>query len=93
MKMNMKECGDLYAERYGCTKVEGERVMRSAIDTLKEALLTNGGVSFLGLFSLEVVERKEKNGINPQTKERHVIPAHKAVKFTLGKNLKEELNK
>ena len=67
--------------------------MRTAVEVIKDEVVTNGGVSFMGLFSLEVVERKEKNGINPATKQPHVIPAHKTVKLTVGKQLKEELNK
>lgn len=93
MKSGIKDCVKRYAEKTGCTIAEADKAMRTAVEVIKDEVVTNGGVSFMGLFSLEVVERKEKNGINPATKQPHVIPAHKTVKLTVGKQLKEELNK
>ena len=38
---------------------------------------------------MEVVDRASKNGVNPKTQEKIVIPATKAVRFKVGKKLKE----
>ena len=92
-KSGIKDCVKSFATKSGCSLVEAEKAMRTAVEVIKEEIITNGGVSFLGTFSLEVVQRKEKNGVNPATKQPCVIPAHKTVKLTVGKQLKEELNK
>ena len=93
MKSGIKDCVKSYASKTGCTLSEADKAMRTAVEVIKDEILNNGGVSFIGAFTIEVVERKERNGINPATGKPHVIPARKALKLTVGKQLKEELNK
>ena len=93
MASGIKDCAKSYASKTGCTFAEADKAMRTALEVIKDEILTNGGVSFIGTFSIEVVQRSERTGINPATKEPHVIPAHKTLKLSVGKNLKEELNK
>ena len=93
MKSGIKDCVKSYANKTGCTLAEADKAMRTAVEVIKDEIVNNGGVSFIGLLSLEVVERKERNGVNPATGQPHTIPACKTVKLTVGKQLKEELNK
>jgi DNA-binding protein HU-beta len=44
-----------------------------------------------GLGKLVVVNRKKRNGRNPQTGETIVIPARKALKFRIGKQAKDAI--
>lgn len=92
-KSGMKECVRSYAEKRGCTLNEAEKAIKATLEVIKQELIENGGVSFIGLFSLEVVERKERQGFNPSTGEMHTVPAHNSIKIKVGKQLKEELNK
>ena len=39
----------------------------------------------------EVVERKERQGVNPSTGEKITIPASKALKFKASKTLKDSI--
>lgn len=93
MKSGIKDCAKAYASKRGCSLKEAELAMRTAIEVIKDEIVNTGGVSFLGLFSLTTVERNERRGINPATGEYHTIPAYKTVKISVGKALKEELNK
>lgn len=92
-KAGIKECVKTYAEKSGCTLVEADKAMRMAVEVIKEEILNTGGVAFVGDFSIEVVDRKERQGVNPSTKEPMTIPAHRTLKLKVGKTLKEELNR
>lgn len=93
MKSGIKDCVRSYASKTGCTLAEADKAMRTAVEVIKDEIVNNGGVSFIGTFSLEVVCRKERKGVIPSTGETHTIPAHRTVKLVVGKQLKEELNK
>ena len=64
-----------------------------AIDTFIQAVTDTVAegekVSFVGFGSFEAVETTEKNGVNPATKEKIVIPASKKVRFKAGKAFKD----
>lgn len=91
-KSGMKECAKRYSAIKGCSLAEAEKSIKTALEVFRQELLENGGVSFIGLFSLEVVTRAEKQGFNPSTGEMHTIPAHKSLRVKVGKQLKEQLN-
>lgn len=93
MKSGIKDCIKSYASKTGCSISEADKAMRTAVEVIKDEIINNGGVSFIGTFSLEVVRRESRNGINPATGMPHVIPARKTLKLVVGKQLKEELNK
>lgn len=92
-KSGIKECVKSYADKTGVTLAEADKAMRTAVEVIKEEIVNEGGVAFIGSFSIEVVDRKERQGVNPATREPMTIPAYKTLKLTVGKNLKEELNK
>ena len=93
MKSGIKDCVKRYSEKTGCSLVEANKAMRTAVEVIKEEIIENGGVAFIGVFGLEVVHRNERNGVDPATGETRVIPAHKSLKLTVGKHLREEINK
>ena len=93
MKSGIKACVRSYASKTGCSLAVADKAMRTAVEVIKDEIVNNGGVAFIGVFSLEVVQRKERRGVIPSSKKLHVIPAHRTVKLTVGKQLKEELNK
>ena len=93
MKSGIKDCIKSYASKSGCSVSEADKAMRTAVEVIKDEIINNGGVSFIGNFSIEVVQREARKGINPATGMPHVIPARKTLKLVVGKQLKEELNK
>lgn len=75
------------------SKAATENFLDSTISVLTEALAQGEQISFMGFGSFKVTERSERKGRNPRTGEECLIPASKAVKFTVGKNLKEAVAK
>ncbi len=71
------------------TKAASESFLEAALEVLLETLGKGEQVSFTGFGSFKVVERGERKGRNPRTREDCVIPASRVVKFTPGKLLKE----
>ena len=93
MKSGIKDCVKSYASKTGCSLAEADKAMRTAVEVIKDEIIHSGGVSFIGTFSIEVVRREARRGINPATGMPHVIPACRTLKLVVGKQLKEELNK
>ena len=92
-RSGIRECVKRYASKTGCTLAEADKAMRTAVEVIREEIIQNGGVGFIGDFSLQVVCKKDRKGVNPSTGQYHIIPAHRTLKLTVGKQLKEELNK
>lgn len=91
-KLGIKACAKKYAEKRGCTLAEAEIAMKTVVDVITDAIVEDGGVTFVGGFSLEAVDRKERRGINPSTGEFMIIPKRRTVRLSVGKHLKDRLN-
>ena len=66
-----------------------EIIIDSFLETIESALQQGDAVDLHGFGKFTVVERKERQGINPQTKEKITIPSSKAVTFKPAKALKD----
>ncbi len=77
----------------GLTKVLGTKVVNAVFDAIKQGLKNDKEVAIVGHGSYVVVERSARDGRNPQTGEIMRIPSTKAVRFKVGKDLKDEVNK
>ena len=93
MRAGIKECARAYAKKTGCTIAEGEKAVRATLEVMRDSLLEYGGVFYMNNFIIDVVERKAKRGINPNTREIEVVPAYNSLRIRVGKQLREELNK
>lgn len=89
--MNKKELVDVVAENTGVVKKDLKPVVELVFDKIVEAVLSGEKVSISGFGAFKLVERAERQGRNPKTGEKLVIPARKAVKFAPAKELKEKL--
>ena len=75
------------------TSIEkAECVVNQVLDTLQRAIVEHGSLKIQGFGVFEVVDVSERQGRNPCTGESIPIPAHKAVKFRPGKELREAVN-
>ena len=52
-------------------------------------MATGDKITLVGFGTFESVEKPERTALNVRTKERIVVPAHKAPKFKAGKALKD----
>lgn len=90
--MTKAELVDVIRKKAGLeTKAQTERFLDATVASLIEALQNGESVSFTGFGSFKVVERAARKGRNPRTGKEIDIPASKAVKFTVGKQLKESV--
>lgn len=69
-----------------------ERVVNQVLDTLQRAIVEHGSLKIQGFGVFEVVDVAARERRNPRTGESIPIPAHKAVKFRPGKELREAVN-
>ncbi|AEX85356.1 integration host factor [Marinitoga sp. 1135] len=89
--MNKKELVSALAEKLSVTKKEAALFVDSFVDVVSEALSKGDNVKIVGFGTFEVVERKPRKGVNPQTKETIEIPGGKVPKFKAGKELKAKV--
>ena len=71
------------------SKAAAERIVNCVFDSITESVKKGESVSISDFGSFTVVQRAERTGVNPQTKESIKIPAKKAVKFAAYSALKE----
>ncbi len=73
------------------TKAAAGKALEAVLESIREALVDGESVTLTGFGSFKVSERAARTGRNPQTGEEISIPASKAVKFTVGKMLKDSV--
>lgn len=91
--MTKTELISAVAAKTGMTKKDAEFTVKTVTDVITESLTGGEKVSISGFGTFEVRERKEKQVINPRTKETMVAPASKAPAFKAGQALKNAVNK
>lgn len=95
--MNKTEFTAALAIATGLTSNKAAEVTAAIFDTetgiLANTLATGGEVKLTGFGNLTAKVRAERTALNPNTKEKITVPRSTTVKFTMGKNLKERLNK
>lgn len=89
--MNKKELIAKLAEKMGTTKKAAGEQLDVTLETIAEALVSGQDVKLTGFGTFTVVERAERNGVNPATGESIVIPASKAPKFKASSALKNAI--
>lgn len=81
----------MVSEGLGKNQREAGEYLDKFMDVICKAITEHGGFSILGKMKFEVVDTKPRIGRNPQTGEEFKIEAGKRVKFTAGKELKDNL--
>ena len=81
--MNKAELINAIAEKAELTKVQAKGALDATLEAIAEALAKDD----IGFGTFAVVEKGERTGINPATKEKITIPARKAIKFKAGAEL------
>lgn len=89
--MNKAELVNEVSGKTGLTKKETQNVVDALINTVGDTLSKGEKVSLVGFGTFQVVNRKARRGVNPQTRATIQIPAKKVPKFVPGKTLKEKV--
>lgn len=90
--MNKTELVAAIAEKAELSKKDSEKALKAFIDVVTEELKKGEKVQLVGFGTFEVVERKARDGRNPQTGKTMKIAASKAPKFKAGNPLKNSVN-
>ena len=90
--MNKTELVAAVADQAEISKKDAEKALAAFTAVVTDELKKGEKVQLVGFGTFEVVERKEREGRNPQTGETMKIAASKAPKFKAGKALKDAVN-
>lgn len=89
--MTKTELVDAVAKKAGLTKAQAKEAVDATVEIISASLAKEEKVAIIGFGAFTVVERKERTGINPRTKETITIPACKQVRFKPGMELAEKV--
>ena len=77
------------ADKLGISKIDANRFLNSFASLACDEAKANGSFTLPGLGKLVLVDRKARQGRNPQTGATIQIPAKKVVKFRVSKSCKD----
>jgi len=87
--MNKAELIEEVSGKTGLTKKETGNVVDAMTETITDTLSKGEKVTLVGFGTFQVMKRRARRGVNPQTREAIQIPAKKVAKFKPGKSLRE----
>jgi len=90
--MKKVELVEVVANKADLRKKDAEAAVNAVVEALTEALVAGEKIALLGFGTFEVKVSAARTGVNPATGAKIQIPAKKAVKFSVGKTLKEKVN-
>ena len=81
------------AEKAGLSKKDTQKAVDAALETINDALVARQSVSFIGFGTFSTAPRAARKARVPGTDRVVDVPATTAVKFKVGKKLKEAVAK
>lgn len=91
--MKKAEFVQAVAEKAGLSKKDAATAVEATLDTISEALVKGDGVSFIGFGTFSTAKRAARKARVPGTDKIVKVPATTAVKFKVGKKLKDSVAK
>ncbi|MCM1369936.1 MAG: HU family DNA-binding protein [Candidatus Amulumruptor caecigallinarius] len=79
--MNKTDLVNEIAAKAQLNKVNAKAALDATLESIAQALSNEDKVQLIGFGTFMIVEKPERSGINPRTKEKITIPARKVVKF------------
>ncbi len=90
--MNKGELVDAIAAKAEVTKKEADAILSAVLETITETVSTGGKVTLVGFGTFEARDRQAREGRNPKSGEKILIPATKVPAFSPGKLFKEKVS-
>lgn len=90
--MQRQDIIDRISDESGLSKKDSTMALSALIEGIMEALERGDKLVLVGFGTFSVGQRKERRGLNPQTREIMTIPAKKAPVFKASKKLRELVN-
>lgn len=89
--MNKQELVAEVVRQTGLPKNASKEAVDVITSAIADSLARGEKVTLVGFGAFQVMQRKARNGRNPQTGEQIQIPAKKVPKFVPGKGLREKV--
>ena len=90
--MNKGELVDRIAENANVTKKQADVVLTAVLDVIMDAVSEGEKVTLVGFGSFEKRFRKAREGRNPKTRTKMLIPETYVPAFSAGKLFKEKVS-
>lgn len=87
--MNKQDVVNAIAAATGLTKVDSAKALDALLDTITTALTKGDKVTLTGFGTFEAKVTAAREGRNPQTGAKLVIPAGRRATFSAGKTFKD----
>lgn len=85
--MNKSEFVASIAEKAGLSKADAQKAVNAFADVVTETLKAGDRITLVGFGTFSVVEKAEREGVNPSTGKKIKIAARKVAKFKPGAGL------
>lgn len=90
--MNKQDLVAAVAKAADMTKEKAAEAVDAVFDSITAGLKQDGEVRLMGFGTFAAAKRAASTGRNPRTGEEIQIPASTAVRFKMGKGLKDAVN-
>lgn len=80
--LTLNELVNYYAVHNNISKAKAKKHILEFIETVKSATVEKGGIDINSFIKVEIVEKPERECMNPQTQEKFIKPKTKKVKVT-----------
>lgn len=85
--MNKSDLINEIAAKANLNKVDAKAALDAVLESISQALVNDDKVQLIGFGTFSMVEKPERTGINPRTKEKITIAARKVAKFKPAESL------
>jgi len=89
--MNKADLVGELSNQTGLTKKVSREAVDAVISAITHSLVREEKVTLVGFGTFQVMKRKARRGVNPQTRKTLQIPAKNVPKFKPGKGLREKV--
>lgn len=90
--MNKPELMQIIAEKTSCDIKDVDKIIRAFTEAVADTLNKGEKVTISGFGTFEAKQRSSREGVNPRTGSRIVIPDTITAGFKAGKRLKDTIN-
>jgi len=91
--MNKQDLIDAIASATDISKAKAKDVIDALLEAIKKSVKAGKAVQLVGFGTWKRAARKARTGRNPQTGKEIKIAARKVVRFVVGKEFKDLVNK
>tara|TARA_B100001057_G_scaffold489608_1_gene576205 strand:+ start:1781 stop:2083 length:303 start_codon:yes stop_codon:yes gene_type:complete len=87
-----KEIADNIKSAIGLSSQNIQDITNDLIIALTDILVDKKKINIKNFGSFQIIFKKEREGRNPKTKEKHIINERNSIKFKVSNQLKEKIN-